>query len=126
MAPTPDRLATTKAMVDGGELVPTLGFQPRILPSSLANRNRAAPDCPLWLTTKSDVPLKTVPVGPPPTLTTSGRGLPEPSYRVDLSVPLSETHQGVEGPATRPQPLTRLGSFIAAWPARSATSLCTV
>src|SRR3954447_20950789 len=99
MAPTPDRLATTNALVDGGEVEGTFGFQPRILPSSLANRNNEGPESPLLRTTKSDVPLKTVPVGPPRTSTTSGSTAPVPSYRVDLSVWLSATHHGVDGPA---------------------------
>ena len=45
--------------------------------------------------------LNTVPVGAPPsTLTTSGLmvgGLRE-SYKVDASLPLSDTHRGVAGP----------------------------
>ena len=41
-------------------------------PASVANRKRAAPLLPFWLTTKSvALPLNTVPVGPPATATVS-------------------------------------------------------
>jgi hypothetical protein len=50
----------------------TDGVQPRIVPPSVANRNRAAPLLPFWLTTKSvGLPLKTVPEGAPGTETVS-------------------------------------------------------
>ena len=53
----------------------TDGFQPRIVPASVAKRNRAGPTP---RRTKLDVPLKTAPVGPPGTLTTSDTGVPLP------------------------------------------------
>jgi len=57
----------------------TVGDQPRIVPPSVANRNRAAPDFPFWLTTKSvATPLNTVPVGPPGTATVSACFAPLP------------------------------------------------
>src|SRR4029077_17654500 len=44
----------------------TLGLQPTIVPSSVANRNRLEPEAPFSDTTKPDpVELKTVPVGAP-------------------------------------------------------------
>src|SRR5438067_889574 len=59
-APALERSAPTTAAVPF-----TAGVQPRIIPLLVANRNRAAPLLPLWLTTKSvALPLKTVPVGP--------------------------------------------------------------
>ena len=103
----------------------TPGFQPRIFPSSVENRNSEGPDTPSWLTTKSELPLNTVPVGAPFTLTTSGMVAPVPSYRVETLVPLSATHHGVVGPAARPQALTRFGSTLAAAPGTSETSLWT-
>ena len=73
--------------------------------------------------------MNTVPVGAPPgMLTTSGtitgtlrRMAPE--YSVETSVPLSETHTGVAGPADRPHGLTRLGSVMRATPGMSDTRL---
>src|SRR5215472_17577726 len=48
--------------------------------------------------------------------TTSGPpcGLPLPSYRVEVWVPLLETHTGVWGQNTIPQGLTRLASVVTA------------
>src|SRR6266511_3587149 len=113
MAPTLERSTATCAWSDGAG-GGTPGFQPRIVPSSLANRNSAGPDAVPLETTKLEVPLKTAPVGPPPTRTSSGIFAPAALYRVDRSVPLSATHQGVVGPAVRPQALTRLGSVVSA------------
>jgi hypothetical protein len=52
--------------------------------------NRAAPEFVPSVTTNPDPPLKTRPVGPPATLTTSGvggkNGVPVASYSVDVSV----------------------------------------
>src|SRR5919204_3493981 len=94
--------------------VPKARAQARILPSSLAKMNRAA----VPLTRKSvDDPLKTTPVGPPSTVTVSGIFTPAAVYRVDLSVPLSDTHQGVVGPATSPHAFTRSESTVGAAPA---------
>src|ERR687888_2442712 len=131
MASAAELSTATSDWVDSGG-GGTAGLQPRILPSSLANRNRATPEKVPSLTTKLDVGLKTSPVGPPPTLTTSGcaggsgNGVPSPPYSVLRSVPLSETHHGVDGPAVRPQALTRFVSVCAATPAWSETSGVTV
>src|SRR6266852_132527 len=92
----------------------TVGDQPRIIPASVANRNRAGPDLPLWLTTKSvAAPLNTVPVGPPGTETVSACFTPLPLYSVDVLLPLFETHHGDVGLAERPQPLTSDASTVA-------------
>ena len=50
----------------------TFGFQPEMVPSSLAKRNRAAPDTPPDVTANPVPPLNTVPVGAPGTVTVSG------------------------------------------------------
>ena len=100
----------------------TVGDQPRIVPPSVANRNRADPDFPFWLTTKSvATPLNTVPVGPPGTATVSGCFPPPPLYRVDVVVPLFDTHHGDVGPAESPQPLTSDASVPRAEPDVSDT-----
>src|SRR4029453_5630451 len=113
MAPTLERSAATCAWAEGaGGGAP--GFHPRIVPSSLANRNSAGPDAVPLETTKLGVPLKTAPVGPPPTSTSRGTFTPAAVSRVGRSVPLSATHQGLVGPAVRPQALTRLGSMVSA------------
>src|SRR5260221_1642435 len=105
----------------------TAGDHPRIIPLSVANRNLAGPDLPLWLTTKAvALPLDTVPVGPPGTATVSATFEPVPLYSVDVSVPLFDTHHGVVGPAERPQPLTTDASAAGAAPAVSPTRLWTV
>ena len=78
IASLPWRFTTVNARVE----VPgpgTPGFQPRIAPASVSNRNSDAPALPPWLTTKPGPPLNTVPVGAPPTRTTSGIALPIPS-----------------------------------------------
>ena len=69
-APALERSAPTTAVVPF-----TAGVQPRIVPASVANRNRDAPLLPFWLIAKSlALPLNTVPVGAPavapPTATT--------------------------------------------------------
>src|SRR5580692_5191272 len=98
----------------------TAGFQPAIVPSSVANRNRAGAETPFSDTTKpSGVGLNTVPSGVPAApgpdegaagiVTTScllpgpGWGLPCPSYRVVTPVALSETQIGRPGPVEVPQ-----------------------
>ncbi len=96
--------------------------QPWIVPASVAKMKRDATCLPATVTGKPDPPLKTVPVGPPGTVTTRACGRPVPSYRVELFVPWFATHHGVVGPATRPQPLTRCVSVWGAYPAWSETS----
>src|SRR5438034_4452817 len=51
----------------------------------------------------AESPLNTIPVGAPSTLTLRFRLTPLARYSVEKSAPLSETHHGVAGPATRPQ-----------------------
>jgi len=60
--------ATTKACVDGAG-GGTLGFHPRICPASVSNRNSDGPEWVPSVTTKSEPPLNTVPVGSSGTLT---------------------------------------------------------
>ena len=90
--------------------------------------NRDGPEWPFpSLTTKPELPLKTMPVGPPATLTTSGFGwncgTPSPLYSVETSVPLSFTHHGDVELAAMPHALTRFGSVLSAFPAWSETRL---
>src|SRR5258708_23445861 len=94
----------------------TLRFQPDIVPSSVAKMKRLGSDTFFSVTTKSLVPLKTLPVGAEVVLpagggmvTTSGEptvnGVPSPLYSVDTPLPLSETHQGVVVPCDSTQSL---------------------
>src|ERR671936_661369 len=106
-------------------VVPEPMFQAVIVPASESKMNRAGAP----LTGNPLVGLNTVPVGAPPAMsTTSGtiigmlRRTP-PVYSVDLSVPLSATHNGVDGPADSPHGLTRLGSVMRATPSMSETRL---
>src|SRR5436190_630205 len=103
----------------------TAGFQPRIVPLSVAKMKRAGPEVVPFVTTKLGPPLKTTPVGAPATPTRSGIVAPVlPLYSVDESVPLSATHQGDVVLATSPQALTRAGSTWSAGTAPSDTRLC--
>src|SRR4029450_1335115 len=78
-------------------------------------------------TLKSVESLRTWPVGPPATVTTRVSFAPVlPSYRVDLSVPSSETHHGPVELWDIPQPLTRSGSVISALPGTSDWRLRTL
>src|SRR5689334_10235130 len=96
----------------------TPGFQPDIVPSSVANRKIAG--LPAF-SLKSLVKLKTVPVGADGggpfigggIVTTSGMIAPVLSYRVERPVPLSDTHQGEPELRDSPHALTRLGSTVA-------------
>src|SRR5437660_145359 len=108
-----------------------LGFQPDIVPSSVAKMKRLGPDPLFPVTTKSLVPLKTLPVGAEVVpaglpfgggiVTTSGIGVPSPLYSVDTPVPLSETHQGLVGLCDRPQGFFRFESVKRAKPGMSET-----
>src|SRR4026207_1319739 len=114
MAPTSERSATMIAVV------PCALFQARIRPFSVSNRNEALTPPG---SRKPAVLLKTVPVGAPATVTTSPCFCPsEPRYRVDLLVPLSETHHGEVAEEVSPQALTRSGSVTGATPGWSETS----
>src|SRR3978361_1056608 len=100
--------------------------QPSMVPASVAKMKRDATMVVPTLTGKPVPPLKTVPVGPPGTATVRAALVPRPSYSVEVLVPWFEPHHGVVGPALMPQPLTRLGSVVTAWPGRSATSAFTL
>ena len=97
----------------------TAGFQAETVPSSVTKINRAGlPE----VTSKSELPLKTAPVGAagllPPEgggmVTTKGTIWPVPLYSVETPVPLSATHHGLVELRARPQGFTRLGSVVAA------------
>src|SRR5262245_38387284 len=104
----------------------TVGFQPEMVPSSVANRNRAGPWRMPADTTKSELLLKAIPVGAAVPVFPGGSGmvttigaaggkaLPEPSYTVDTPVPLSEIQKGPAGEAVMPHGLTRCLSRCAA------------
>src|SRR5436190_17682985 len=86
---------------------------------------------PFSETLKPPLPLKITPVGAAVVpaglpvgagmVTVSGTFTPPPLYSVDTPVPLSATHQGVVGPCTNPQGLTRFGSWNIATLGRSET-----
>jgi len=106
----------------------TAGFQPEIVPSSVANRNWLGANAPPWLTAKPLVGLNTLPVGAPPgpppgsgMVTAGGTAFPLTLYDVARPVPLSDTSHGPVGLWDRPQELTRFGSWNLATPARSET-----
>src|SRR5437764_12202404 len=100
------RSMMTNARVEGGG-GGTAGFHPRMVPLSVENRNTDGPWSPPCLTTKSLLPLYTVPVGAPGTFTVSGTFEPSPMYSVDVFVPLLATHQGEDGLSLTPHALTR-------------------
>src|SRR5215471_15450510 len=106
------------------------GFQPMMVPSSVANRNTAGADvvCPAWLgpliwKVLPPTLLRTVPVGAPPVrltgvgmFTTSGLietvvGVAAGTLKsVDTPALLSEVQKGPPSPCEIPHGLTRLGS----------------
>src|SRR6266581_3946643 len=115
----------------------TFGFQPRMVPSSVAKMKRAAADLESWEITKSLVPLNTTPVGVPPVgapgagmVTTkgdlTGNACPLALYRVDTPALLSEIQNGEVELETKPHGLTRLGSVKRATPAISETKFTRV
>src|SRR5207237_9704981 len=61
-------------------------------------------------TGKPEPPLKTSPVGPPVTVTSSPNLAPAALYKVDRSAWLSATHHGDAGLASSPQAVRRFGS----------------
>src|ERR1700745_3963808 len=113
----------------------TLGFQPAMVPSSVAKRKKAGPDLPFFEITKSDEAgsnvLKACPVGAPTApspadggagiSTLSACGLPAPSYRVAAPAWLSDTQIGLPGPTEVPHGFFRFGSVCAARPGMSDT-----
>src|SRR4051812_22479421 len=89
--------------------------QPWMVPDWVAKMNLDGVELPS-ATGNAVVALNTMPVGPPTTgPTLSGTCAPAAVYSVEVSVPLSETHHGVAGPATMPQPLTSRGSVAVDW-----------
>src|ERR1051325_4330612 len=110
----------------------TLGFQPEMVPSSVAKMKTAGPELPPEETTKSGVPLKTMPVGAAVSLDPCGGGMVTVSasfcafvlYSVDTPVPLSAIQKGLVGLKAMPQGFLRLGSVVTARPGMSDTRLC--
>src|SRR2546430_16863083 len=102
MAPAADEPTLTWATF------PAEGVHPAMVPPSVEKMKRAETfDGP---TGKPKAPLKTIPVGPPTTVTSSPSFVPAALYRVDRSEWLSATHHGVAGPATSPHAFRRFGS----------------
>src|ERR1700751_2022071 len=115
----------------------TFGFQPAIVPSSVAKRKKAGPGAPFFEITKSGElgsnVLNACPVGAPTAplaaeggagiATTRGCGLPEPSYSVVTPAWLSDTQIGLPGPTDVPHGFFRFGSVCAASPGISETRL---
>src|ERR1700719_1483254 len=105
----------------------TPGFQPRIVPSSAANRKTAGKltAAPLLFTPAilnapwACAVLKTSPVGAPPVpsgssgdriATTSACGVPAVLYSDDFPAPLSDTQKEEVADSPTPHGLTRFGS----------------
>jgi hypothetical protein len=120
-------LSTTNCALCGS----TPGFHPEMVPSSVTKINN--PGLPA-ATAKSVVPLKTMPLGVAVsvlpfgggTVTTNGVagcGFPFASYRVEVPVPLFDTHQGLPLLRAKPQGFLRLGSVTGAMPSMSETRL---
>src|SRR5580704_6247186 len=95
----------------------TPGFQPEIVPSSVAKMKMAA--LPGARRKSVGLPLKTTPVGADcvpgakpggGTVTTSALGFPLPSYRVEVPELLFATHQGLPDDRVRPHGFFKLGS----------------
>src|SRR6266516_8160220 len=107
----------------------TVGFQPRIVPSSVANKKRLGAEAAPLLTRKSAVALKTVPVGVPAVpsgagiVTVRGTFWSAVLYSVDVPVPLLATQIGLVPLEDRPHGLTTLESVMAASPGTSDTRL---
>src|SRR6266568_828801 len=115
-------LSTTRTVF----VASTLGFQPEIVPSSVAKMKNDLPEFAPFETTKSFVALKTSPVGAAivpaglpaggATVTTSATAVPSPLYSVVTPAPLSETQNGLVDEAVMPHALTRFGSVVCANP----------
>src|SRR5580704_1184785 len=98
----------------------TPGFQPEMVPSSVAKMKMAAvPGVPGTRRKSVGLPLKTTPVGADcvpgakpggGTVTTSALGFPLPSYRVEVPELLFATHQGLPDDRVRPHGFFKLGS----------------
>src|SRR6266542_3666925 len=77
---------------------------------------------PLYFAPLDPVAVTTAAASPP----VQPRIFPSPAYNVEIFAPLSATQNGVVGPATRPQPLTRLASVNFAGTAPFETRFVTV
>src|SRR5437588_12823644 len=99
----------------------TVGLQPKMVPSSVSKMNLAEPDLLFSVTTNPAPPLNTTPVGALGTATTRPCFTPLRLYSVDLSVPLSLTHQGEVGVRVNPHGFTKSESVWAARPGTSET-----
>src|ERR1043165_1460288 len=91
----------------------TFGFQPEMIPASLAKRKTAGPLAAPFLTTKVLTPgmvalFQTAPVGAPPGIETTNDGMVSVNalYNVDVSSPLLAIHHGDVGLDVRPHALT--------------------
>src|SRR5258708_11722673 len=108
----------------------TVGFEPEIVPSSVAKMKNAGF---VAATAKAPAPaneLNTCPVGfevPVPSgvgiVTTRAGGTPAPLERVVTPIPLSEIQKGLVALAEMPHGLTRWLSVFAAAPGVSASKL---
>src|SRR4051794_4249361 len=121
-------IAYVPALVGSKPIGLTIGFQPRIVPSSVANKKTAGWNVgnppavtPEILNPPSAPPaaLKTTPVGVPalpsgwPATgieTTKACGLPAVLYNVETPAPLSEIQNGDAADSPTPHGLTRWGS----------------
>src|SRR5690349_3182088 len=104
----------------------TIGFQPAIVPVSVANKKTAA-----FTPSRRNPPveLNTWPVGEPAGTATvmgapAGAGLPAPSRTVIRFAPLSEIQKGPVGLKEIPHGFTRFLSWRSACAGRSETSPC--
>src|SRR2546422_11344296 len=102
MAPAADESTLTWATF------PAEGVHPAMVPPSVEKMKRAETfDGP---TRKPEAPLKTIPVGPPATVTSSPSFVPAALYRVDRSAWLSAFNHGVAADVSTPHPLSTFRS----------------
>src|SRR3977135_2246798 len=121
----------------------TAGFQPEIVPSSVAKINTAGFPAGVPLPSRKSVglPLNTTPVGvdcvpagakpgggtmtkfpgTPPASVKMLRGLPSPLKRLEVPELLLPIHQGLPELRVSPQGFFRLGSIVGAFPAMLET-----
>src|SRR5215813_6933609 len=97
-------------------------FHPRMEPLSVAHMNVA--ERPLIRTNCESV-YPTMPVGAPATTTSRDCLTPAPLYTVDQSLPLSDTHHGLDPAVAIPHPLTSLPSITGASPGSLDTRIVT-
>src|SRR5215467_10410233 len=100
----------------------TFGFQPEIVPSSVAKMKTAGPDLPPSETTNPDEPLNAMPVGVAVSVEPSGGGMVTvsgslaalPLYTVETPAPLSDIQKGPVGLNAIPHAFLRFGSVVIA------------